>query len=189
MSPVFNPPPRPTTQDLYISGGTPVYRESYERIYTSGPVAMAGTGVMTNIAVPLYAGDIITNISFRVTASYTSPTAWWMALYDTQATPALIAQSADQGSAALGVGTVKTIALGSPAPYTVLVSGIYWASFSYTGGAAGTLLGTTIGIAGGVYVSGQHALATTSGSALGSTAPPTIASAASITAHVYMALS
>lgn len=179
----------PTTQQLYVNGGTPVYRETYERIYTSGAVAMPATGIMLNVAVPLYAGDIITNISFRVTGSYTTPTAWFVALYDTQATPALVAQSADQATGTLLSGALKTIALGSPAPYTVPTTGIYWASFGAAHGGAGTFLGTTLGISGGVYVTGQHALTTTSGSGLTGTAPATITGASSNTSHIYMALS
>ncbi|HET6353389.1 hypothetical protein, partial [Streptomyces sp.] len=72
----------------------------YDSASDTGQVALA-TGVMTSVPIYLQAGDVITNLSFRSGATAAgTPTAWWFALYSDAATPALIAQSADQTTTA-----------------------------------------------------------------------------------------
>lgn len=129
------------------------------------------TQVMTSVPLFLAAGDVITNLSFHSgqTAAGT-PTNWWFALYDTSANPALIAQSADQLTAAWAAFTVKTLALS--APYTVPKTGVYWAACMVKATAVPSLLGCLVPKP---IVTGERNLAQSSGSALTTTAPATIA--------------
>jgi hypothetical protein len=142
----------------------------YDSASDAGSVALT-TQVMTSVPLYLAAGDIVTNLSFvsGATAAGT-PTNWWFALYDTSATPALIAQSADQTSTAWGTFTVKTLALSSA--YTVPKTGVYWAAIHVKATTVPTLLGT---LAVKPIVTGERNLAQTSGSSLTATAPATIA--------------
>lgn len=142
----------------------------YDSASDSGSVALT-TQVMTSVPVKLAAGDVITNVSFvsGATAAGT-PTNWWFALYDSQATPALLAQTADQTSTAWAAFTVKTVALATV--QTITKTGIYWVAIHVKATTVPTLLGT-VGVK--PIVTGERNLAQTSGSALTATAPATIA--------------
>lgn len=135
-------------------------------------VAIAATAVMTNAKIYLRAGDVITNIGFTTggTAGATM-TAWWVALYDDSATPALLRQSADQTNGAIAANTNFTLALAST--YTVPRNGIYRAAIMVAASTVPTLLGVTAAKAG--LVTGESALAQSSGSGLSTTAPATVA--------------
>jgi hypothetical protein len=143
----------------------------YDSASDSGSVALT-TQVMTSMPIYLSAGDVVTNLSFvsGATAAGT-PTNWWFGLYSTAATPALIAQTADQTSTAWAAFTTKTVALTTA--YTVPTTGIYWAAIHVKATTVPTLLGT---LAVKPIVTGERNLAQTSGSALTATAPATIAS-------------
>ena len=133
-------------------------------------VALA-TGVMTSVPIYLVQGDKVTNLSFVSgnTAAGT-PTNYWFALYGTDATPALLAQTADQTSTAWAANTVKTLALTTP--YTVPKTGLYWAAIMVTATTPPTLMGT---VAAKPVVTGERNLSQSSGSSLTATAPATIA--------------
>ncbi|HEX8631136.1 MAG TPA: hypothetical protein VF755_23505 [Catenuloplanes sp.] len=134
----------------------------------TGQVALA-TGVMTSVPIYLRQGDVITNLSVRSGATAaTTPTAYWLALYDESS--ALLAQTADQTSTAWAANTTKTLALA--APYTVLRTGIYWVGIMVTAGAVPSLLGT---IGAPAIVTGERNLSQSSGAGLTTTAPATIA--------------
>lgn len=142
----------------------------YDSAGDTGQVALA-TGVMTSVPIHLRAGDVITSLSFRSGATAAgTPTNWWFALYDNAATPALIAQTADQLTAAWAANTTMTKALS--AAYTVTRSGIYWAAIMVTATTPPTLLGACAAPA---IVSGERNLSQSSGSSLTTTAPATIA--------------
>jgi len=134
-------------------------------------VALA-TGVMTSVPIYLAQGDLITNLSFisGATAAGT-PTNWWFALYDTQATPALIAQTADQTSTAWAANTVKTLALSTA--YRVVKSGVHWAAVMVTATTVPTLVGA---VGAKPVITGERNLSQSSGTGLTTTAPATIAS-------------
>jgi len=134
--------------------------------------AALATGVMTSVPLFLVAGDLITNLSFVSgnTAAGT-PTAWWFALYDTQSTPALIAQTADQTSTAWAANTVKTLALSTA--YRVTTTGVHWAAINVTATTVPTLVGS-FGVK--PILTGERNLSQSSGSSLTTTAPATIAS-------------
>lgn len=137
----------------------------------TGHVALA-TGVMTSVPIYLVAGDLVTDLSFvsGATAAGT-PTAWWFALYDTQATPALIAQTADQTTTAWAANTVKTLDLSTA--YRVVKTGLHYAACMVTATTPPSLLGT---IGAKPVVTGERNLSQSSGSSLTTTAPATIAS-------------
>jgi hypothetical protein len=142
------------------------------------------TQVMTSVPILLAAGDVITNLSFRSgqTAAGT-PTNWWFALYSDAATPALLAQTADQTSTAWAAFTTKTVALS--AAQTITRTGIYWAAIMVKATTVPTLMGCNVMAP---VATGERNLAQTSGSALTATAPSTIASPTLAQFAPYVAL-
>jgi hypothetical protein len=177
--------------ESYYMNGSQRYRESFNRKYPSTVVTPAGftTGTMVNTAIVLYAGDVVTNLTFIAggTAEATG-THCWVALYDTQATPALVSgsQSTDQtGAGFFSASAVHTMALGTP--FTVVTSGVYYASLSITAGTMPTLVCSAVAntIIGGAAITGQKVLASVSGSALAGTAPATIASPTTVVSGPY----
>jgi hypothetical protein len=142
----------------------------YDSASDTGQVALT-TQVMTSVPVYLQAGDVITNISVRSGATAAdTPTNWWFALYSDAGTPALLAQTADQTTTAWAANTTKTLALASA--YTVPRTGIYWVGIMVKATAPPTLLGACAAPA---IVTGERNLSQSSGSALTTTAPATIA--------------
>ena len=143
----------------------------YDSAGDTGHVALA-TGVMTSVPIALQAGDVITNISVRSGATAAgTPTNWWVALYDDQATPALLSQTADQTTTAWAANTSMTKALA--AAQTITRSGIYWVGIMVTATTVPTLIGT---IGAPAIATGERALSQSSGSGLTTTAPATITS-------------
>jgi len=162
-------------------------RESVSRIeITSVALTGSGSGGMYSVGIPLFAGDVVTWIGFRSgTTALATPTAWWFALYSSQATPALIAQTANQAAAAWGASTAMELAL--PTPYVVPVDGFYYVGYSVTAGTVPTLTGFNAqqnAVSTGL-VTGQRSLAQLSGSSLGATAPATITGASATATVAY----
>jgi len=151
---------------------------------TTDLVASLVTAVMTSVAVPLIAGDTITNMSVLSGATALgTPTHAWMALY----TPAgaLMGQSTDVPAQALAANTVLThtfaTGTGPSGSIPITATGVYFAAIMI----AATTVPTLVGKASGAVVAGQlamntaftfPAIAQNSGSALTTTAPATIAS-------------
>lgn len=131
------------------------------------------TQVMTSVPIYLQAGDTVTNLTFisGATAAGT-PTNYWFALYGPGATPALLAQTADQTTAAWAADTAKTLALATA--YKVLVSGVYYAAIMVKATTVPSLVGT---LGAKPVITGETNLAQSSGSALVATAPATITAA------------
>lgn len=137
-------------------------------------LAALTTQVMTSVALPMQPGDVVTNLTFvsGATAAGT-PTNWWFALYSP--TGALLAQTADQLTAAWAASTVKTLALTTPQMATS--AAVYYAAVMVKATTVPTLVGANLGIAAAAAaIVGSKVLAQTSGSALTTTAPATIAS-------------
>lgn len=110
-------------------------------IASSAGAAAPATGVMLVQPITLEAGDKITNISVVTgTTGATSPTAGFFALYNSAG--ALVANTADFGSAAVAASSVITKALSTP--YTVPASGLYYVAYNLAHGGAPTLLGTPV---------------------------------------------
>jgi hypothetical protein len=163
----------------YLLNGSPsgLLRSNLRRRDCTGNLAALTTQVMTAVAIPVEAGDIITNITFAsATTALGTGTNWWFALYSGASTPALLRQTADQTSGAWAANTVKTLALSST--YQATESGILYAAVHVKATTVPTLAGVSLGnaIAAGAVVSGQRVLALTSGSSLTDTAPATLAS-------------
>ena len=143
----------------------------YDSVSDSGSVALT-TQVMTAVPIFLAAGDVITNVSFITgTTAAGTPTNWWAALYDSQGTPALLSQTADQTSGAMAAFTVLTKALGTA--QTISKTGVYWVALMVKATTVPTLLGQ---MGAPPVATGERNLAVTSGSSLTTTATATLAS-------------
>lgn len=190
---VYIPPGSVAALDpsYYVNGSNPNISETIPRkgMNTAATVAIGATGVMTSWAIDLRAGQVVTNVSFRSgTTAAVTPTNWWVALYDTAATPNLLRQSADQTTTAVGTNTNFTIPLASS--YTVVTTGTHYVAICFAAATVPTLNG----IAGNAslnagIVAGTKATAQTSGTGLTSTAPATIASPTTITGICYLVVS
>ncbi|MEV8031390.1 hypothetical protein [Streptomyces sp. NPDC086182] len=159
-------------------GGT--YRSNLDRSMSVSDFASLTTQTMQSAALYLQAGDLVTSLTFKSgsTAAGT-PTNWWFALYDDSNTPALLAQSADQLTAAWAASTAKTLALATPV--AIARTGIYYAAVMVKATTPPSLLGagTLAGAVSG-YVTGDLVLAQNSGASLTTTAPATIATPSAI---------
>jgi hypothetical protein len=170
--------------------GTTVKRANLDRRYLVTNTASLTTQVMTSVAIPLEVGDVVTNLTFLSGATAAgTPTNYWFALYDNSATPALIAQSADQLTTAWAANTAITLALSTA--YTVTTGGVYYAAVMVKATTPPTLAGVTLenAAAAGAVVTGQAILAQTSGSSLTTTAPATIASPTTVATIPYVVVS
>lgn len=179
-------PAQLSSEQAALNGSpTGLFRPNLRRSECGGNLAALTTQVMTDVALYLEAGDIVTNLTFcSATTAAGTPTNWWFALYSTAATPALLGQTADQATAAWAANTAKTLALA--APYTVPVTGIYRAAVHVKATTPPTLLGATVNAnASAAVVTGQKVLASTSGSALTDTAPATIATPTTVATVPY----
>ncbi len=178
----------PATDPQWSLNGAPagMFRANLRRSECGGNLAALTTQVMTAVALYLEAGDTVTNLTFMSGATAAgTPTNWWFALYSTAATPALLAQTADQTSTAWAADTAKTLALA--APYAVTATGIYYAAVMVKATTVPTLIGASIQAdASGAVVTGQKVLANTSGSALTATAPGTIATPTTVGTVPYV---
>lgn len=142
----------------------------YDSAGDTGQVALT-TQVMTSVPIFLAAGDVITNVSVRSGATAAdTPTNWFFALYSNAATPALLAQTADQTTGAIAANTTLTVALATA--QTISTSGIYWIGIMVKATAVPTLLGCAVAPA---IATGERNLSQSSGSSLTTTAPATIA--------------
>lgn len=159
----------PSSASTFFRSNLPRFGH-YDSVSDSGSVALT-TQVMTAVPIKLAAGDVITSISYFVgTTAAGTPTNSWVALYSSAATPALLAQSADATSGALAANTKQTIALATA--QTIAKTGIYWAAIMSKATTVPTLLGQIVIPP---IVTGEPNMAITSGSALTTTAPATLA--------------
>jgi hypothetical protein len=179
-----------TTNPEWALNGSPsgMLRTNARRQELAGNLAALTTQVMLSTAIYLEAGDPVTNLTFvsGATAAGT-PTNWWFALYDDSATPALLAQSADQLTAAWAANTAITLALS--AVQRITRTGIYYAAVMVKATTVPTLAGLAAienAVAAGAVVTGQKILAQTSGAALTTTAPATIASPTTVATVPYV---
>jgi hypothetical protein len=181
------PGPLGVPDSHFVLSGSATKRSNLDRRYLASNAAALTTQVMTVVALPLFAGDVVTNLTFLSGATAAgTPTNWWFALYDTSATPALIAQTADQLTAAWAANTAITLPLTTA--YTVPTTGVYYAAVMVKATTVPTLAGVTAenAAANGAIVSGQAVLAQTSGSSLTTTAPATVASPTTVATIPYV---
>lgn len=175
----------------WLLAGQPTgqFRESFPRNQINTDLAALTTQVMASVAIPLQAGDVVTNITFKTGATAAgTPTNWFYALYSNAATPALLAQSADQLTAAMAANTRLTLALATP--QTILVSDVYYLAIMVKATTVPTLIGFTsfAGASAGVFTA-DKGLSYTSGSGLTGTAPATIASPTAVATVPYAVVS
>lgn len=176
--------------DDWLLDGKPsaFQRSNIPRTDASADTAVLTTQVMASFAIPVYAGDVITSLTFLAGATAAgSPTNWWFALYNDAATPVLLAQTADQLTAAWAADTAKTLALTT----AQVVTGdhtVWYASVMMKATTPNSLVGVNLGRAGIATgaVSTQKVLARTSGSALTTTAPATITAATAQVGVAYV---
>jgi hypothetical protein len=172
----------PSKNPQWLLAGQPsgTYRTNLDRALVVSDFASLTTQVMQSTALYLQAGDLVTNLTFKSGATAAgTPTNWWFALYDDSATPVLLAQTADQTTAAWAASTAKTLALTSPV--SIPRSGIYSAAVMVKATTPPSLLGAGT-IAGAVsgFVAGDLVLAQNSGASLTATAPATITGGSTI---------
>lgn len=104
--------------------------------------AILSTGVLRMDAIGLQAGDVVTSIGFvSGTTAYTRGTDAgtshiWAALYDSSL--ALIAQSTDDTAGTWAANSTKLFTLASPAPYTVVTSGLFYVALMVEIGTGGS---------------------------------------------------
>lgn len=170
-----------TNDPDWLLDGSPAFRASNLRpIDCTSDAAALTTAVMTSVAVPLNVGEVVTSLSFLSGATAAdTPLNWWFALYSPAG--ALLAQTADQTTTAWAADTLKTLALATP--QTLSATGVYYAAVMVKATAPPTLVGRTLAraAAAGALLSSK-VLARTSGSALTTTAPATIATPTTIAA-------
>lgn len=152
---------------------------THARIIATSNGAAPATGVMTAVSIPLSAGLTIKNITFvSGTTALVTATHWGFAIYSAAATPALLAQTADQVAGAWAANTTMTKALVGTG-VVIPKAGIYWLGLWVTAATVPTLLSAPIMTAGLLNNAGifgtDKALAITSGSGIGATAPATLA--------------
>lgn len=162
----------PSSPDYFRASNVPRFGLT-DSAGDTGQVALV-SAVMTSVPVFLHGGVTVTNVSLRSGATAANgPTAYWAALYSSDATPALLAQTADQGSAAWAANTTKTLALATPQKITK--TGIYWVGVMVAASTAvPSLLGTIVAPA--ISALGERNLSQSSGAGLSTTAPATITS-------------
>jgi hypothetical protein len=161
--------------DYLLEGAGGFRTQNMRQLDVNGDLAALTTQVMSAVALPLQPGDVVTSLTFKSGATAAgTPTNWWFALYSSAATPALLAQSADQLTAAWAANTAKTLALATP--QMVTTAGVYYAAVMVKATTVPTLLGANLSLAGAADpIVSSKVLSTTSGAALTTTAPATIA--------------
>jgi hypothetical protein len=166
--------------------GQPTFeRTNMTRTQVNADLSALTTQVMLSVALPLDAGEVITNLAFcsGATAADT-PLNWWFALYDPSG--AKLAQTVDKTTTAWDANTVKTLALSTP--QTIAEPGVYSAAIMMKATAPVTLVGASLGlaVASTGFTAASKVLAQTSGSALTATAPSTIATPTAVATVPYV---
>ena len=156
--------------------------------------AIAASGVMLTVGVPIIQGSVLTKVSFAVGATAAStPTHGFVALYGPGVTvQPLLGQSADQLTTAMAANTIYTISLAST--YTAPTTDVYYVGISFTGTTIPTLLGYAQGLNAtniAAFLAGfttKTPRAQTSGTALVGTAPATVATPTNVTTVPYVCI-
>jgi len=188
----------PLFNEEHIRQGGPsnaTFQESYPRYLCSVNNAIGATGVAHATFVPVQPGDVISNVTFiTATTAAATPTAGFVAIYSSAG--ALLGQSADFATTARAANTAFTVALVSPITISgasSAASGVF-VSISFTAATVPTLRGISTGDAavsgttGITSPSTPRVLAQSHGSAVGATAPATIATPTTVATPCYFAL-
>lgn len=157
------------------------------------------SGVLTYVAVPVQAGDVISTVTVRTGATAANgPTQSWAALYSGALTTATLlgSQSTSGGAAAIAASTSFKFTLGSKyivqglvdAPFGYILVGV---SVTATTAVPSLVSGTVPTATQGAWFTNTPLMGATIGSALGATAPAslTLASATALAAPPVVFLS
>lgn len=143
--------------------------------------ALAATGVAAAVAVPVQVGDVVSKISILAGATAEATgTHTFAALYSGVATPALMAQSTDNTTAAAVAASARfdyTLATAQTITPALAPNGFVYASIVVTATTVPTAASVSVPTAVGYqwFATGPLFLAATHGSGLTTTAPATIA--------------
>lgn len=176
----------------HLRQGSPVntlLAESFPRYLAGASVAVAASGAVISVGVPLQNGDTVTSITFVTGATAANgPTAGYAGLRSPAG--ALLGQTADFATTARAANTAYTIALVTPVQVTA--PGIYYVDISFTvSTTVPTLSGLSVvnAVNAGAIGLSMKILAQTHGSAVGAVAPATIVSPTTVATIPYVALS
>jgi hypothetical protein len=163
-----------------------VFAETIPRDAATTDLSALTTQVMTSVGLPLETGNVVTSLTFvsGATAAGT-PTNYWFALYSPDGV--LLGQTADQLTAAWAANTVKTLALTTPV--RIPTEGLYYAAVMVKATTPPSLVGRAVlnAVVNGAMGLSLPVLAQTSGSALTTTAPGTIATPTTV-ANIPLAM-
>lgn len=166
----------------YLLEGKPsgLLTSNIPRILATGNLSALTTQVITCVALPLQAGDVVTSLTFvSATTAAGTPTNWWFALYSPAG--ALLAQTADQTNGAWAANTAKKVALSTP--QTITEAGVYYAGIMVKASTVPTLAGIALHNAveaGDIASLGYKPLAFTADGSLVATAPATLGTATNV---------
>lgn len=148
---------------------------------------VAASGTLNMQAIYLTAGQLVSNITiYSATTAAGTPTNYFFALYSSAASPALLAQSANQTTSAWAANTGKTLAMTTP--YRVPTSGVYYIGYFMTATTVPTLKGGTART-GGQLGAAAPVIYGTSSTGLTTSLPNPAAAITSGTASIYAAVS
>lgn len=150
-----------------------MYRANMPRRACMSNAAVLTTAVMSSVPIYLYAGEIVTNITFvSATTAANTPLNQWVALYDPDGE--LLGQSTDLTTEAWAANTKKTFALA--APEVILATGWHRAALMVKATTPPTLIGVTLhnAVVSAALITDELILSATSDSALTGTAPATL---------------
>lgn len=180
-------------RDWLMAGQPSAFQaESFPHELITSDLAIAGTGIMTCVAIPLQQGDLVTSLVVFVGATAGSvPTHAFGALYSSAALPALLSQSADALAAAQPANSAITYTLA--VPQKIATTGVYYAAFGLTGTTIPTLIGkisglnaTVAAVLDALPAKAFPAVAVSSGAAVLGVAPATMASPTRLAVHPYV---
>ena len=122
------------------SGPANTIAETFDRNLANTNSTIGAGGTLFLQAIYLTAGQLVSNITMvSATTAAATTTNLFFALYSGASSPALLAQSANQGAYTWTANTSKTLAMSTP--YRVPTSGIYYVGVMQAATTVATLVG------------------------------------------------
>jgi Collagen triple helix repeat (20 copies) len=118
--------------------------ESFDRAVAAWP-ATPNSGQMHLVGVPLTKGQVVSKLTVGVASGGSAVTDGWLVLYSPSG--ALLAESADSGSAFEAPVANPLVTLPMETPYTVTSSGLYYAGFLTVATTEPTFIGSAFPVA------------------------------------------
>lgn len=168
-------------------GFTGTLAETFPRQFATTNSTIGASGTLFLQAIYLTAGQLVSNITmFSATTAAATTTNLFFALYSGASTPALLAQSANQGAYTWAANTSKTLAMTTP--YRVPTSGLYYVGVMQAATTIATLLGGAAKL-NAIIASTAPIIHGTSTTGLTTALPNPAASITAGTASLYAAVS